>query len=163
MGFFYALILGGCSFTLILFIWKSSRRGNLEEKRMLFVALTAFLGLFAIWVFIILFIRLLGFMTSPNPNKLKNKLYPVEEDSMHGIYSYYDNETESIVFNIIYPEYDTFMVDYKIDWKKFKKCSSRGAQTRIQHDHIGDPLKLDFSLLFHVRKFTLNFFKNHFI
>ena len=125
---------------------------------MLFVALTAFLGLFALWVFVILFIRLLGFMTSPNPNKLKNKLYPVEEDSMHGIYSHYDNETESIVLNIIYPEYDTFMVDYKIDWKKFKKCSGRGAQTRIQHDHIGDPLKLDFSLLFHVRKFTLDIF-----
>ena len=148
----------GLSGTLMFFIWKTNKNYGLEEKRMLYVSLTVLLGLLAVFVLVVLCIRLLGFMTSPSTSKIKK--LQLEEDhvnvsEMNGFYTHYDDETGNLVANFIFPEQDIMLNDIQFNWNKFKNCAGKGAQTRIQADEIGDIKKADFHVLLHVSLFFL--------
>mmetsp|Transcript_7417 Transcript_7417/g.8388 ORF Transcript_7417/g.8388 Transcript_7417/m.8388 type:complete len:162 (+) Transcript_7417:240-725(+) len=119
---------------------------------MMFVSLTVILGLFVAFVFVVLFIRLLGFITSPNIKDIRNQVINQEFEHDYSFSSKYDNNTGLMTADFIFPEDDVFLTDIKFDWNNFKKCAGRGIQTRVQHDQIGKFTQLDFHLLFHINQ-----------
>ena len=153
LGFFFGLALIVAAAVLNFFIWKAGKDSyTFQSKRVLFAFLTVALGIYGTFVFIIFFIRLLGFMFSPNFNS-KVKLEPLQQKLYEDntVWLNFDPETGIMHADLKFPDLDYVELGIVIDWNKFKKCASRGAQTRVQNDRVGDFLHSR-ELLLHVNK-----------
>ena len=151
----------GLSGTLMFFIWTTNKNYGFQSRKTFYTSLTILLGILALFVFIVTFIRVLGFMTNPNIHNVQKSFYQdteaIDISEMKGFYTHFDNETGNMVANFIFPEYDIILNDLHFDWDTFGSCAGRGVQTRIQEYSIGDFSKFDFHFLLHVSyKFNPN-------
>lgn len=134
---------------MIVFILKMGRdEYAFQAKEKIFFIITIVLGLYCLFVFIVLFVRLLNFITSPN---MKDKLKGLTMDQdLNNHFNFYVEDDQWKV-DLLSSELENVEFGVTFNWNKFKKCASRGVQTRVQNDHIGN-LVTDRSLYFHVNR-----------
>lgn len=132
LGFFFGLILLGSCVGLLVFMFLSRKNGTFEKWKMIIILISIFVFALAVLTFLILFIKLLTFMYSPNMKKRYRSPVPEEETADRLIIR---NDGEKMYVDAEFPTFDYSHKDQiGLDWNKFKKCCGKGAQVRIQHD-----------------------------
>ncbi|CAI2366183.1 unnamed protein product [Moneuplotes crassus] len=157
MGFIYGVILTILSGLLLICIKINSKSGKIRSRKHIFIALTAILGLFFLWVLVVFSIRLLNFIRSPRlklvrPSSLEESIEAIQttEISQQGFYTNYDSETGNIIGNLAFPTHNVYLSDVLFDLDKFVDCAGEGGNTRVQRKELGDNILSDPHLLVHV-------------
>ena len=140
LGFILALILFGICWTMLFFTSRFASNGSLESKKclMYFIAICVFV--LTAFILLVLCIKLLTFMFSPNMKKRLQKTNQSDlilEDTYNISISM---EEGRLLLQNSTPNSDgTDSAANGFSWEKFKKWASKGAQTRIQNeDYLSD-------------------------
>ena len=149
LGFVAALILLGLSSFMLWWVWTLNKNDRVESKRTVLVIIAIAIGIFCVYVFILLFIKLLTFIFSPDLRKQAVKdVRGFELD-----FSDIGIDQEKLLSDPAKYAPEVFDDQWQQKWNEFKSCASRGVQTRIQNDEfVVDLVKMDVHLYFHINQ-----------
>lgn len=134
---------------MLWWIISLSKKDSLQEKKTMVLLISAGVFILCAFVFFVLCIKLINFMCSPNLEKSAKATIPIPEENeylkvfVNGTNFYYQANIPEM--NVMDAEPNQF------SWDKFKKCSGKGAQTRIQSDVLKVE-GLNFIVFLHINK-----------
>lgn len=149
LGFVFALFLLGVSCFMLWWVWTLNKNDFVESKRTLLIVIAIAVGALCLFVLILLIIKLLTFMFSPD----------LRSQAVKDVRSF-DLDLIDIGINkeqfMANPEgysQEVFDDTWQRKWENFRTCASRGIQTRVQNNEfVVDILKGDVHLYFHINQ-----------